>query len=192
MVTDWGFCSLLSILCGLWPAALPFLPVSQVGFALLLWNRGRQPFCGALYLAPVSFVFTVSPAHIYALPRVRVRALLLETPSPQPVYKYLFPTPNTSDSCPLSIRTSFFKAFSAYFWEKSSQLLANICITLTLANRAFSRKASVWALVAAAAVVAAGERGGERVGSEQRGVRVPLNIRNLTSFPEDESKTLTR
>lgn len=44
----------------------------------------------------------------------------------------------------------------------------------------------------AAAVVAAGEGGKVRVGSAEVIVRVPLNIRNPATFPENESKTLTK
>lgn len=44
----------------------------------------------------------------------------------------------------------------------------------------------------AAAVVAAGEGGEVRVGSAEVIVRVPLNIRNPATFPENESKTLAK
>lgn len=46
--------------------------------------------------------------------------------------------------------------------------------------------------MAAAVVVAAGEGGEVRVGNAEVIVRVPLNIRNLATFPANVSKTLTK
>lgn len=129
---------LLSILCGLWPAALSFLPGSQVIFALLFLLKMQTPFLWS----PLSStcVFRIYWCHHHLHPTL-VHTLLLEIPSPRPAYKYLFVIPNTSESYPLSAKTSFFKVFSSYFEEKNSQLHANTCtILLTLANSAFSKR----------------------------------------------------